>query len=191
MRSGHAGPVTMGRITCGSPWWTRPRDGTTLSQAFVRQRVVRRVSLPVILSPLVQRGWRRHRAKGGVFAFAPTLGVLAAGVAIGGDPDDGGETVARAATLTFQRSRSQRDGLLDPSLVTPLAGVTSTMHSTPCCARHLTGIPGLSSIAVLSSSTVAGFTRTAGRRLVWCIVRRTVSGVRRSARSIILSLSGT
>jgi hypothetical protein len=29
-------------------------------------------SLPVVLSPLVQRDWRRHRAKGSVFAFAPT-----------------------------------------------------------------------------------------------------------------------
>jgi hypothetical protein len=43
------------------------------------------------------------------------------------------------------------------------------MRSTPCCARHLTGVPSLSSIAVLSSSTVAGFTRTVGRRLVWCV----------------------
>jgi hypothetical protein len=73
MRSGHAGPVTMGRITRGPPCWTRPRDGTTSSQAFVRRRVGRRVSLPVVLSSLVQRGWRRHRAKGGVFTFAPTL----------------------------------------------------------------------------------------------------------------------
>jgi hypothetical protein len=72
MRSGHAGPVTMGRITRGPPCWTRPQDGTTSSQAFIRRRVGRRVSLPVVLSPLVQRGWRRHRAKGGVFAFAPT-----------------------------------------------------------------------------------------------------------------------
>jgi hypothetical protein len=72
MRSGHAGPVTMGRITRGPPCWTRPRDETTSSQVFVRRRVGRRVSLPVILSLLVQRGWRRHRAKGGVFAFAPT-----------------------------------------------------------------------------------------------------------------------
>jgi hypothetical protein len=32
----------------------------------------RRVSLSVVLSPLVQRLRRRHRAKGGVFAFAPT-----------------------------------------------------------------------------------------------------------------------
>jgi hypothetical protein len=75
MRSGHAGPVTMGRITRGPPCWTRPWDGTTSSQAFVRRRVGRRVSLPVVLSSLVQRGWRRHRAKGGVFAFAPTSGV--------------------------------------------------------------------------------------------------------------------
>jgi hypothetical protein len=73
MRSGHAGPVTMGRITRGPPCWTRPRDGTTSSHAFVRQRVGRRVSPPVVLSPLVQRGWQRHRAKGGVFAFAPTF----------------------------------------------------------------------------------------------------------------------
>jgi hypothetical protein len=29
--------------------------------------------LPVVLSPLVQRDWRRHRAKGSVFAFAPTV----------------------------------------------------------------------------------------------------------------------
>jgi hypothetical protein len=100
-------------------------------------------------------------------------------------------TAARATAPTFQRSKSRRDGLLDPSLVTPLAGVTSMTRSTPCYARHLNGVPGLSSIAVWSTNTVAGFTRTAGRRLVWCAVRRTVSGVRRSARSIILSLSGT
>jgi hypothetical protein len=59
MRSGHAGPVTMGRITRGPPCWTRPRDDTTSSQVFVRRRVGRRVGLPVVLSPLVQRGWRR------------------------------------------------------------------------------------------------------------------------------------
>jgi hypothetical protein len=73
MRSGHAGPVTMGRITSGPPCWTRSQDETTSSQAFVRRRVGRRVSLLVVLSPLVQRGRRRHRAKGGVFAFAPTF----------------------------------------------------------------------------------------------------------------------
>jgi hypothetical protein len=73
MRSDHAGPVTMGRITRGPPCWTRLQDGTTSSQVFVRRRVGRRVNLPVVLSPLVQRGRRRHRAKGGIFAFAPTM----------------------------------------------------------------------------------------------------------------------
>jgi hypothetical protein len=73
MRSGHTGPVTMGRITRGPPFWTRSQNETTSSQVFIRRRVGRRVGLPVVLSPLVQRGWRRHRAKGGVFAFAPTF----------------------------------------------------------------------------------------------------------------------
>jgi hypothetical protein len=76
MRSDHAGPVTMGRITRGPPCWTRPQDATTSSQVFVRRRVGRRVNLSVVLPPLVQRGWRRHRAKGGVFAFAPTVAQL-------------------------------------------------------------------------------------------------------------------
>jgi hypothetical protein len=65
-------------------------------------------------------------------------------------------TAARATTPTFQRNRSRRDGLPDPSLVTSLVGVTFTMRSTPCYVRHLIGVPGLSSIAVFSCSTVAG-----------------------------------
>jgi hypothetical protein len=52
-RNGHAGPVTMGRITRGPPFWTRSQDETTSSQVFVRRRMRRRVSLPVVLSPLV------------------------------------------------------------------------------------------------------------------------------------------
>jgi hypothetical protein len=35
--------------------------------------------LPVVLPPLVQRDWRMHRAKGSVFAFAPTAPVSEAG----------------------------------------------------------------------------------------------------------------
>jgi hypothetical protein len=112
---------------------------------------------------------------------APPLDVPDAGVAAGGDPDDGGDDSSSSHSTDLSEEQSQRDGLLDPSLVMPLAGVTSTMRSTPCCARHLTDVPSLSSIVVLSSSTVAGFTRTAGRRLVWCTIRRTVSRVRRSA----------
>jgi hypothetical protein len=76
MRSGHAGPVTMDRNTRGPPCWTRARNETTSSQVIVRLRMGRRVSLPVVLSPLVQRLQRRHRAKGGVFAFTPTVGTI-------------------------------------------------------------------------------------------------------------------
>jgi hypothetical protein len=72
-RNDHAGPVTMGRITRGPPFWTRSQDETTSSQVFVRRRMRRRVSLSVVLSLLVQRVRRRPRAKGGVFAFAPTM----------------------------------------------------------------------------------------------------------------------
>jgi hypothetical protein len=100
-------------------------------------------------------------------------------------------TAAQATTLTSPRSRSWRDGSPDPSLVTPLTGVTSTMHLTPCCTEHMTDTLGPSSIAVWSTIIVVGNTRTTGRRLSWCAIRRMVSGVRRSARSIILSLSGT
>jgi hypothetical protein len=71
-RSGHAGPVTMGRITRGPPCWTKPHGGVTSSQVFVRCRMERRVSLPVVLSPLDQRPRQRPRAKGGVFAFSQT-----------------------------------------------------------------------------------------------------------------------
>jgi hypothetical protein len=70
-RGGHAGPVTMGRIARGPLSWTRPHYGMTPSQAFVWSRIERRVSLPV-LSLSDQRLQRRPRAKGGVFAFAPT-----------------------------------------------------------------------------------------------------------------------
>jgi hypothetical protein len=100
-------------------------------------------------------------------------------------------TAARATTPTFLLTRSRKDGLLDPSLVTLLAGVTSTMRSTLCYVGHLTGVLGLSSITVWSSSIVAGSTRTAGRLPAWCAVRRTVSRVLRSAQSTIPSLSGT
>jgi hypothetical protein len=63
----------MGRITRGPPCWTRPHGEMTSSRVFVRCRMERRVSLPVVLSPLGQRPRRRPRAKGGVFAFAQHL----------------------------------------------------------------------------------------------------------------------
>jgi hypothetical protein len=54
----------------------------------------------------------------------------------------------RATATCFLRSRSQRDGLLSPSVVMPLANVTFTKNSTPCCAGLWTDTPGQSSTIV-------------------------------------------
>jgi TolA-binding protein len=54
----------------------------------------------------------------------------------------------RATTRSSRRTRSWRDGSLDPSLATPLAGVTSTTPSTPCCIGPSTDTLGLSSTVV-------------------------------------------
>jgi hypothetical protein len=64
-------------------------------------------------------------------------------------------TTSQASAPTFQPTRSWKDGVLNPSLATPLVGVTSMTRSTPCYAKHSTGALGPSSIAMLSSSTVA------------------------------------
>jgi hypothetical protein len=65
----------------------------------------------------------------------------------GGDPHET-TTTAQTTTLSPLRSRRRRDGSPEPSPVTPLAVVTSTTHSTPCCAGLSTGTPGRSSIVV-------------------------------------------
>jgi hypothetical protein len=54
----------------------------------------------------------------------------------------------RATTRSFRRSRSRRDGSLDPSLVMPLVGVTSTTLSIPCCVGPSIDTHGLSSTIV-------------------------------------------
>jgi hypothetical protein len=62
------------------------------------------------------------------------------------------EETPMTTTQTTARSplsrRRRKDGSPDPSPVTPLAVVTSTTHSTPCCARLSTGTPGRSSTVV-------------------------------------------
>jgi hypothetical protein len=55
MRSGRAGPVTMGRFTRGPPCWARPSDETTSSWASSCDAWDEGSSLPVVLSLLVQR----------------------------------------------------------------------------------------------------------------------------------------
>jgi hypothetical protein len=54
----------------------------------------------------------------------------------------------QATAWSFQRSQSRMDGSLDPSLVTPLAGVTSTTLSIPCCVGPSTDTLGPSSTVV-------------------------------------------
>jgi hypothetical protein len=56
--------------------------------------------------------------------------------------------VVWATTQSFWRSQSRMDGSLDPSLVMPLAGVTSMTLSIPCCVEPSTDTHGLSSTVV-------------------------------------------
>jgi hypothetical protein len=70
-RGGHAGPVTMGQIARGPLSWTRPHCGMTSSPVFVWCRSSE--GCPCLFCLLDQRLQRRHRAKGGAFAFAPTF----------------------------------------------------------------------------------------------------------------------
>jgi hypothetical protein len=97
-------------------------------------------------------------------------------------------TTARATTPTFQRSRSQRDGLLDPSLVTPLAGVTSIDTLLRQALDWHTW--SIEYRCVVFQHSRRGYP---DRWEATCLVRRLEDSlrVRRSARSIILSLSGT
>jgi hypothetical protein len=56
--------------------------------------------------------------------------------------------VVRATARSSRRSQSWRDGSLDPSLVTPLAGVTSMTLLIPCCIGPSTDTLGPSSTVV-------------------------------------------
>ena len=75
-RGGHAGPVTMGRNARGPLSWTRSHCGMTSSPVFVWCRSSE--GCPCLLCPCLTSGYqRRLRARGGAFAFAPTLVSLA------------------------------------------------------------------------------------------------------------------
>jgi hypothetical protein len=73
MRNNSAGPVMMGRIVRGLLCWATPRDGAASPWVFVLQLRRTKGAVRQTLSPLVQRDWRRHRAEGSVYAFAPTF----------------------------------------------------------------------------------------------------------------------
>ena len=73
MRNNSAGPVMTGRIVRGLSRWATPRDGVASPWVFVLQSRRTKGAVRQSSSPLVQRDWRRHRAEGSVYAFAPTL----------------------------------------------------------------------------------------------------------------------
>jgi hypothetical protein len=71
----HTGPVTMGRIARGPLSWTRPYCGMTSSPVFVRCRSSE--GCPCLFCLCLTSGYqRRLRARGGVFAFAPTRAAM-------------------------------------------------------------------------------------------------------------------
>jgi hypothetical protein len=100
-------------------------------------------------------------------------------------------TATRATAPTSQRSRSRRDGSPDPSLVTRLASVTFNDVLDTLLRRALDRHTWSIEYRCWSTNIFVGYTQTTGRLLAWCAVWRMVSRVWRSARSIILSLSGT
>jgi hypothetical protein len=73
MRNNSAGPVMTGRIVRGLSRWATPRDGAASPWVFVLQSRRTKGVVYQSSSPLVQRDWRRHRAEGSVYAFAPTF----------------------------------------------------------------------------------------------------------------------
>jgi hypothetical protein len=71
---GHAGPVTMGRIARGPLSWTRPQVGCLRRRSSSGADQAKGV--PACFVPVrAAAEQRRLRAKGGVSAFAPTLGL--------------------------------------------------------------------------------------------------------------------
>jgi hypothetical protein len=122
---------------------------------------------------------------------APPLGAPASGVAAGGDPDDGGGDDSSSHDTDFSADQEPEGWVARPITRDAARGCHFHDALDTLLRRALDGVLGPSSIAVWSTSIVAGFTRTAGRRPAWCAVRRTVSRVLRSAQSTIPSLSGT
>jgi hypothetical protein len=122
---------------------------------------------------------------------APPLSALASGVAAGGDPDEGGGDNSSSHSTNLSEEQELEGWVARPITRDAARGCDFHDALDTLLRRHLTDVLSLSSIAVLSSSTVTGFTRTAWRRPAWCVVPRTVSWVRRSAQSTIPSLSGT
>jgi hypothetical protein len=66
-------------------------------------------------------------------APTPPQGIPTAGGDPNGDGDDTDAGGSSSHSTELSEEPESEGGSLDPSLVTPLAGVTSTTLSTPCC----------------------------------------------------------
>jgi hypothetical protein len=122
---------------------------------------------------------------------APPLDAPAPRVATGGDPDDGGGDDSSSHDTDFSADQEPEGWVARPITHDAARGCHFYDALDTLLRRALDRRTWSIDIVVWSSSTVAGSTQTAGRRPAWCAVRRTVSGVLRSAQSTILSLSGT
>jgi hypothetical protein len=73
----------------------------------------------------------------------PPQGIPTAGGHLDKDDDDDDYGGSSSRSTELSEEQEPKNGSLDPSLVTPLTGVTSTMLSTPCCVRPSTVTLGL------------------------------------------------
>jgi hypothetical protein len=122
---------------------------------------------------------------------APPLSAPAAGVAARGDPDDGGGDSSSSHDTDLSEEQKLEGWVARPITRDATRGCHFHDALDTLLRRALDRRTWSIEYRCVDSSTVAGFTRTAGRRPAWCAVRRTVSRVRRSAQSTILSLSRT
>jgi hypothetical protein len=121
----------------------------------------------------------------------PPLSAPAAGVAVGGDPDDGVGDCS-SSHITDLSEEQELEGWVARPITRDRSRVSLSRR-----ARH-PDAPGTRpthlvyrvSLCCLPAQS-RGFTRTVGRQPAWCAVQRTVSRVWRSAQITILYLSGT
>jgi hypothetical protein len=99
-------------------------------------------------SPSPQQELESRRHPSSVPMLEVTLHHHRAPQLLEGNPIEMTTVAVRATSRSLRRSRSQRDGSLDPSPVMSLAVVTSTMLLTPCCIGPSTKTLGQSSTIV-------------------------------------------
>jgi hypothetical protein len=122
---------------------------------------------------------------------APPMSTPAPGVAAGEDPDDGGGDDSSSHDIDFSADQESEGWVARPITRDAARGCHFHDALDTLLRRALDQRTWSIEYRCVVFQHSRGVYRTAGRRPAWCAVRRTVSGVLRSARSIILSLSGT